>query len=111
MNVKELKKELLTLADQKRAKISAWFFKTKKGEYGYGDKFLGITVPLQRKVAHRFVSLSLGAVKELLKSSFHEHRFVALEILVAKYESGDAKTKKAIVDFYLENIKYVNNWD
>src|SRR3989344_5462396 len=100
MNVADVKRELLGLADSRRAETSARFFKTGEGGYGHGDVFLGISVPLQRKVAYEFLLLPLAGVGELLKSPFHEHRFVALEILVAKYERGDAKIKKEIAGFY-----------
>lgn len=111
MALRELKKELQSLADKNRATASAWFFKTGSGQYGAGDKFIGIRVPAQRKVAYKYLDLELSYVRELLQSPIHEHRFVALEILVAKYERGDLKTKKTMFDFYLKNRKFVNNWD
>jgi 3-methyladenine DNA glycosylase AlkD len=109
--VDALIKELKKLANPKRAKSSAWFFKTGKGEYGEGDKFLGIAVPVQRDVARKFKELSLKDIEKLLKNKFHECRFVALEILVMQYEEGDNKQKKQVTDFYLENTQYINNWD
>ena len=108
---KTVSSELKKLGSPARAKVSAWFFKTGKGEYGEGDKFLGITVPVQRKVAHRFKELSFSEIKKLLQSPIHEHRFVALEILVKQYEEGDAEKKDIIFNFYLANAKKVNNWD
>ena len=106
-----IQKELKKLADPERAKGSLRFFKTGKGQYGEGDKFLGITVPEQRKVAKKFKDLPFLEVKKLLESKIHEHRFVALEILVLKYETASKAEKKKIVNFYLKNRKYVNNWD
>lgn len=111
MNASEVKKELRKLGSPAKAKSSAWFFKTGKGEYGYGDKFLGVTVPEQRKVAKKFKSLELVEIKKLLQSKFHEHRFTALEILVMKYESGHGKEKEQIYKFYFRNTQYINNWD
>ncbi|OGZ68785.1 MAG: DNA alkylation repair protein [Candidatus Staskawiczbacteria bacterium RIFCSPHIGHO2_02_FULL_42_22] len=111
MKIKALIDELKKLADPKRAKTSSRFFKTGEGQYGYGDIFLGITVPVQRNISHAFVSLPLNDVEKLLKSPIHEYRFVGLEILVAKYEKGDQKIKKEIVHSYLKNKKCVNNWD
>ncbi len=110
-NYREVAKELARLGDKKRAEVSAWFFKTGKGQYGEGDKFLGITVPVQRKVAHKFGSLAFPDIKNLLDSKIHEHRFVALEILVKRYEEGGAGERARIVKFYLSNAKRVNNWD
>lgn len=107
----QIKQELKKLASPARAKICAWFFKTAKGQYGYGDKFLGITVPEQRKVANRFWQASFKDVLELLKSPYHEHRFVALEILIAQFERGGEKEKKAVFNFYIKHTKFINNWD
>ncbi|MCC2631143.1 MAG: putative alkylation repair enzyme [Candidatus Paceibacter sp.] len=108
----EIEKELQKKADPKRAKASQWFFKTGPGEYGEGDTFIGITVPEQRKTAHKFLHLTLPDIQKLLKSFVHEYRFTALEILVAQYEKAkDEAIRKKIYDFYLKNIKYINNWD
>jgi hypothetical protein len=109
--LKELKKELAARADPDRALNLAWFFKTAKGQYGHGDRFIGITVPVQRQIARRYWHLSLDEIARLLESRIHEHRFTALEILVYQYEAGDAETKRAIFDFYLKNTSRVNNWD
>jgi 3-methyladenine DNA glycosylase AlkD len=88
-----------------------WFFKTGKGQYGEGDKFCGITVPVQRKIASRYKHLPLVDLKKLLRSQVHEHRFTALEILVFQYESGDPAAKRKIFAFYLDNASRINNWD
>src|SRR5204863_4416398 len=104
----DLKKELAAAADPERARGSAWFFKTAKGQYGHGDRFIGLTVPTMRRIAHRYTRLPLTDVEKLLASPIHEHRFVALEILVAQYERENSP---AIVGFYLKHTKFVNNWD
>ena len=98
-------------ADAERAKSAAWFFKTGKGEYGEGDQFLGIRVPVQRKIAHRFVHLPLREIERLLKSPVHEHRFTAAEILVARYEHASEPETETIFEFYLSNARRLNNWD
>jgi DNA alkylation repair enzyme len=98
---KRVERDLAALADRKRAKGFAWFFKTGKGEYGEGDRFLGITVPEQRKVALRNVDLPLDDVARLLESAIHEHRFTALEILAAKYGRADETNRSRIFAFYL----------
>lgn len=108
MRLYDLKKELRASADPERARNLAWFFKTGKGQYGYGDRFIGLTVPTVRRIAHRYVHLPLTDVATLLASPIHEHRFAALEILVAQYER---EKSKAIFDFYLKHTKFVNNWD
>ena len=80
---RDLKKELAAAADPERARNSAWFFKTGKGHYGHGDRFIGLTVPTIRRIAHRYVHLPLTDVETLLASPIHEYRCAALEILVA----------------------------
>lgn len=111
MKIEQLKRELRKIADPKRAEASKKYFKTGIGQYSYGDVFLGVTVPAQRKLAYKYMELELPVIKELLKSPVHEYRFVALKILVAKYERGNFAVKKDIFNFYLENKKRINNWD
>ena len=110
-SLSQLKKELKELSDLKQAKILQRFFKTGKGEYGEGDIFLGIKVPIQRKVAAEFYELSLKDIEKLLESKIHEHRMISLFILIKKYEKGGEQEKKIIFNFYLKNIKNINNWD
>ena len=107
----DLLRELAAASDPERARNLAWFFKTGKGQYGEGDKFCGITVPVQRKIASRYKHLPLADVKKLLRSQVHEHRFTALEILVFQYESGDPAAKRKLFAFYLDNASRINNWD
>ena len=106
-----LKREFTRAENPKRARDLAWFFKTGKGQYGEGDKFIGITVPVQRAIAKKFRHLELGDVEKLLESRVHEHRSVSLMILVAQYEDGDAATKERAFDFYLHHARCINNWD
>ncbi|MGE3579638.1 MAG: DNA alkylation repair protein, partial [Vicinamibacterales bacterium] len=80
-------------ADPIRAAGAARFFKTGPGEYGEGDRFLGLTVPAQRRVARAYRDLPLTEVARLLASPVHEDRFTALEILVMQYERGDAASR------------------
>jgi 3-methyladenine DNA glycosylase AlkD len=109
--LRELIRELRSAGDAKRASNLAWFFKTGKGEYGEGDQFLGITVPIQRKTALRYLGLSLGDLSRLLHSELHEHRFTALQILVAQYVRADESLRAQIVRFYLREAARINNWD
>jgi len=110
-NLIELKKELKKISNPKQAEILQRFFKTGKGEYGEGDVFLGIKVPLQRKIAKKYPNLTLKEINELLSSRMHEERLTSLFILIRKYEKGDAKLKKEIFNFYLKNTNKINNWD
>lgn len=91
-----------------RAKTYGRFFKTGKGEYGEGDKFLGIRVPLIRKTCKNYPIEDLKEIKKMLSNEFHEIRFAALVCLRNLYEK--VKNKK-FVDFYLKNTKKINNWD
>jgi len=107
----QLKKDLNKLADRKQAAILSRFFKTGPGAYGEGDVFLGIKVPEQRKAAGKYADLSLADTQKLLKSKIHEHRLVALLILVKKFKKGGEKLRAEIFKAYLKNTRYINNWD
>ena len=90
-----------------------YFFKSGKGQYAEGDQFIGVVVPDSRKLVKEYwQKAELSDVQEILKSEFHEMRLVALLILVNKFEKSKDKTEqKKLVDFYLKNTKYINNWD
>jgi len=115
--INKIKTELTKLADPVRAKNLAWFFKTGKGEYGHGDKFLGITMPELRLVAKKyFQEISVeDTIKLLQTNKFHEERMLTLLILMFKYKQANKdkneKEKTEIYKKYLANTKYVNNWD
>ena len=102
---------LKEVSSKEKALSSAWFFKTRPGQYGHGDVFIGVTVPEQRKVAKEFQDLPLSEITKLLESKVHEHRLTALEILVMQFERGDRKIQEKIARFYLKHTKYINNWD
>ncbi|MDP2638178.1 MAG: DNA alkylation repair protein [Candidatus Levybacteria bacterium] len=105
----KLRKELEKIKDPARAKILQRFFKTGKGEYGEGDIFLGITVPQSRKIAKKYYSLNIKELKVLISSKIHEERMIALFIMINKYKTTNHE--KIIFNFYLKNMKYINNWD
>ena len=111
--VENIKAELAEYIDQEKAEFLPRFFNAIPGGYGEGDRFLGIRVPDQRKVARKYYrKISLEGARTLLQSEFHEHRLTALIILVHKFEKARSEEeKKAIVDLYLDNLDYVNNWD
>lgn len=111
MTRRALERELVSLADPLRASHSLRFFKTGKGEYGEGDRFLGITVPVLRKTALRYRTLDLDDIGRLLASPLHEYRLAALEILVWQYEKAGEECRERIVEFYLAHTAGVNNWD
>lgn len=108
---KAVQADLQKISTPKKAAVSAWFFKTGKGQYGYGDKFRGVTVPEQRKIAKQFKDSPLTEILKLLQSPWHEDRLTALFILVGQYQEGDVTQQQTIVKYYLQYKKYVNNWD
>lgn len=111
-DLSKISRELKALANKPQAAILQRFFKTGKGQYGEGDVFLGLKVPVIRKIALKHVNLDLKDVSALLKSKIHEFRLAALLILVAKYQkSQDRKIQAKIVAFYLKHTKHINNWD
>jgi len=107
----QLKQELRQLANPQQAAILQRFFKTGKGEYGEGDKFLGIKVPVQRQVAKKYYGLSLSEIQTLLQSTFHEYRLVALLLLIHRYTKATEEDKTTVFNCYLANTDYVNSWD
>jgi len=111
MMLDQLKRDLSQLNNPKKIKTLSRFFKTGKGQYGEGDIFLGIPVPEQRKVAKKYVDLSLNSLQKLLFNKIHEYRLTALIILVSKYKKADNLNKSKIFNFYLKNTKNINNWD
>lgn len=111
LTLADAQRELAQAANPERARNLAWFFKTGKGQYGEGDEFCGIAVPVLRKIARRYTHLPLQDVKKLLKSRLHEHRLTALEVLVFQYEAGESEVQSTAFAFYLANTRYINNWD
>ncbi|MFZ2188560.1 MAG: DNA alkylation repair protein [Candidatus Moraniibacteriota bacterium] len=110
--LRDLLADLKKLKNPAKAKILAGFFKTGKGEYGEGDIFWGIVVPKQRVVARKyFQEVNFVDLQYLLGQKIHELRFMAIAILVMKYQKGNAKEKERVAKFYLKNLKGINNWD
>ena len=111
MNLTEIKKEIKKSANPQKAELLQRFFKTGPGEYGEGDIFLGIMVPVQRSIAKKFKQLPLKDLKELLYSDKHEERLISLLILVEQFRKGDDQLKEEIFTFYHLHRKRINNWD
>jgi len=103
--------ELKTLGDPVRATHSQRFFKTGPGEYGEGDIFLGIKVPIQRALARSYKQATLKDAVSLLSSAYHEARLTALFLLIQIYQKSDAQGRTQIYQIYLDQVKYINNWD
>ena len=105
---------LLLLARLGRTNAAAFaqqFFKTGAGQYGAGDLFLGIRVPVLRALARDMKDAGLEVAAPLLKSGWHEARAVALMLLVRVFQQGDEKTQKRVYALYLKSTKFINNWD
>ena len=111
MKYTDVQKELKKVSSLKRKKANEWFFKTGKGEYGHGDKFIGVSMPNARKIAKSFTELPPAEVKKLLSSKIHEERMTALIILTLQYAGSPVVGQLAIYEFYLKNTKHINNWD
>ncbi len=111
MSIHDLQAELRRLGDAQTAETSQRFFKTGPGEYGEGDEFWGIRVPVLRKLARRYRELSLRDVRRLLHSAVHEQRLLALLMLVNRFARGDEGLRREIYELYLRDRRFVNNWD
>lgn len=111
MTAAAIRKELRGLADPAIASHSQRFFKTGPGEYGEGDRFLGIRVPKVRQVVKKHRGLSLRAIRSLLRSKYHEERLCAALMLVDAFRRADEDGREAIFDLYLDSTSHINNWD
>ena len=111
MDIRTIKSELRGLANKENAEGAQRFFKTGPGEYGEGDKFLGIRVPVLRKLAKEYQMIGVEEAGHLLKSPIHEERLLSLFILIHIYSKGEEAEKKGIYKLYLNNTRFINNWD
>lgn len=103
--------ELMAYQQADKQEILPRFFKTGKGEYGEGDRFMGVSVPQVRLISKRNRDISLDEVEQLLASPWHEARQCALFILTLQYQRAKVEERKTIVDFYLSHTDRINNWD
>ena len=110
-SAKIIQKTLRNLANSEIAEHSQRFFKTGKGEYGEGDRFLGIRVPVVRQQVKIFRDTTLAEIQKLLVSPFHEERLFSLLLLVHRFSKGSEDEQQAIYGMYLNNTQSINNWD
>jgi len=108
-----IKKQLFALADEQKREFLPYFFKTGEGQYGYGDKFIGVVVPKQRALVKQYKTLELPYIEVLLNDEYHECRLTALLFLIEKFKKAknDIEQQKIIYDFYISNYQHINNWD
>ncbi len=106
-----LRQELKNKSSRSKAIILQRFFKTKRGQYGAGDVFLGVTVPQLRRIVKQYYFLEEKEILDLLYSKIHEERLAALLIMINRFEKGGEGEKKRIFRLYLKNIRMINNWD
>jgi len=99
------------MADPVRAAQSAGYFKTGPGEYGEGDKFLGLSAPRQHALSKHYRLLPLHEADILLRNPYHDARALALLILVLRYRRGNATARDQVFALYLERLDFINNWD
>jgi len=111
MDLDTLRSELRSMADPEVAAFLQRFFKTGPGEYGEGDRFLGVRVPQVRRLARKARFLPLDDILELLQSPWHEERLLALILLVDCYQRAALLERDTIFRFYLQNTRFINNWD
>jgi len=111
MTAAELREKLEALADPRQAANLQRFFKTGPGQYGEGDRFLGLRVPQIRKLVKAHRDCPLSEIKKLLKSPIHEARLLALLLLVQRFQQGNEKEQESIYQLYLNSTRYINNWD
>ncbi|AOS83444.1 DNA alkylation repair protein [Chlorobaculum limnaeum] len=106
-----IKSKLESLADEPKAAILRRFFKTGPGEYGEGDRFRGIRVPVLRKLCREFRHAGIEVISELLDSPWHEERMLALLLLIERYRASDEAGREKFYDFYCARTERINNWD
>ena len=111
LTAKAVMNDLRRFGSPARARASARYFKTGKGEYGEGDVFFGLTAAELRGVAAKYRDLPLHEMEILLKNKVHECRSAALAILVRGYGHADGKTRDRFFRFYLSHTWWINNWD
>jgi 3-methyladenine DNA glycosylase AlkD len=107
----EVQKRLKKLGNPEHAAVSQRFFKTGPGEYGDGDIFIGIRVPVLRRLVSVCTDLPVSEIEILLQSPIHEERLLAIFLFVRIFNKGDVDVKKDIYNLYLKSSEFINNWD
>jgi 3-methyladenine DNA glycosylase AlkD len=111
MTAQHILDELQSVANEAKAKHLQRFFKTGAGQYGEGDVFLGIVVPVTRSIAKANLHTPLPELDILIKSKYHEARLCAILIVTERCKKTTGKERNELYQFYLNHTNYVNNWD
>ncbi|MDR2138319.1 MAG: DNA alkylation repair protein [Tannerella sp.] len=111
MTAETIVKEIQAVANPEKAEFLRRFFKTGPGQYGEGDCFLGIVVPVTRRIAKTHIQTPLQEIKKLLQNPYHEIRLCALLILTERNKKATEKERETIYHFYLQHTNCINNWD
>lgn len=112
MKAQEIIAALQKTGSPEKAAHLSYFFKTGKGQYGEGDRFLGVTVPQQRAIAKKYQEAGFDTLHDLMISPYHEVRLTGLLILVRQFEKNKNEDfRQSCVSFYLSHTTYINNWD
>jgi 3-methyladenine DNA glycosylase AlkD len=109
--LKKIIHELAQLADPEQAAVLSRFFKTGPGQYGEGDRFRGIKVPVLRRIVKHYPDLPLADAERLLLAPHHEDRMLGLLFLVDRFTKGGEALRRQIYRLYLDNTSCINNWD
>jgi 3-methyladenine DNA glycosylase AlkD len=109
--IDEIQSQLADLSNNEDGLFHQRFFKTGPGQYGEGDLFRGIRLPVLRRLSKSYQDITLEHVEQLLHSAYHEDRLLALLILVRKYATSDETGQATIYKLYMSNTQFINNWD
>jgi Predicted DNA alkylation repair enzyme len=110
-SAKAIQRDMEGLSNAEDAAFLQRFFKTAEGQYGAGDRFRGIRVPVLRSLVRKYANVTYDDVIKLLASGYHEDRLLATMMLVRLYGKGDPSARKRIYESYLANTSRINNWD
>jgi len=102
---------ILAAGNPATAQILQRFFKTAPGQYGEGDRFAGVKIPVLRALVRQHKAIAPREAVKLMRSGIHEHRLAALMLWVHHFERGDEAVRRSVFDLYLAHTRYINNWD
>ena len=111
MTARGVERRLIRAGDPARGIFLRRFFKTGPGQYGEGDRFLGVTMPQIRALASFCKAMTLREIERLLESAWHEARMLAVVVLAARFPHADPREQRAIYRLYLRRTDRINNWD